>query len=478
MSVDDKGNREMRLACIVLAAGEGKRMHSAAPKVLHKLCGRPMLQFVLDTVEELKPERKIVVVGRHGMEIERAIAGEGVSLVLQKEPKGTGDALLSAREALGKFRGAVLVLNGDMPLITPETLKRFLGLFRRHGDALSVLSFPACNPSSYGRIIRDGSGRALKIVEEKDATDEEKGICEVNSGVYGMESGILPLLQKITMNVAKGEYYLTDLFEIVVKDNLGAGSYCIGTEDELMGVNTRFELLRAEAVILQRIARGLIDSGVNVFDTSSLYIHYGVSVGTETVLYPNIYLEGATTVGRGCTIYPNVRIINSTICDGALIKDSSVIEDSTVGEGAEVGPFSHLRPGSTIGPRAKIGNFVEVKKSVIGERTKASHLSYIGDAVVGKGVNIGAGTITCNYDGDRKHQTIIEDGVFIGSDTQIVAPIRIGKEAYVGAGSTVTKDVPPRSLAVSRTRQKNIEGWAAGRKSKREGVKSEDERGD
>jgi bifunctional UDP-N-acetylglucosamine pyrophosphorylase / glucosamine-1-phosphate N-acetyltransferase len=478
MSVDDKGNREVRLACIVLAAGEGKRMHSTVPKVLHKLCGRPMLQLVLDTVEELQPERKIVVVGRHGTEIDRAIAGEGVSLVVQKEPKGTGDALLSAREALGEFRGTVLVLNGDMPLVTPKTLVRFLELFRRHGDALSVLSFTASDPSSYGRIIRDGSGRALKIVEEKDATEDEMGICEVNSGVYAIESGILPLLQKIGLNVAKGEYYLTDLFQIVKKDNLRAGSYCIGAEDELMGVNNRFELLRAEAVIQQRIAGGLVDSGVNVFDTSSLYIHYGVKVGPETVLYPNIYLEGATLVGRGCTIYPNVRIVNSTICDGALIKDSSVIEDSTVGEGAEVGPFAHLRPGSAIGPRAKIGNFVEVKKSVIGERTKASHLSYIGDAVIGKGVNIGAGAITCNYDGEMKHQTIIEDGVFIGSDTQIIAPLRIGKEAYIGAGSTVTKDVPPHSLAVSRTRQKNIEGWAAGRKSKREGVRPQDKRGD
>jgi len=468
----------MRLACIVLAAGEGKRMHSLVPKVLLKICGRPMLQFVLDTVEKLKPERKIVVLGRHAVEIERALRGEGLCFVLQKEPKGTGDALLNAREALDGFQGNVLVLNGDMPMITAETLKRFLRLFRRHRDTLSVLSFLAGNPSSYGRIVRDDSGKAVRIIEDKDATEEEKRIQEVNSGVYGMESGILHLLERIRLNDAKGEYYLTDLFEIVVKENRKAGSYCIGTGDELMGVNTRYDLLKAEAVMLQRIVRGLIDSGVNVVDPGSLYIHSGVKIGIETVLYPNVYLEGTTTVGRKCTIYPNVRIVNSSIGDGAVVKDSSVIEDSMVGKGSEVGPFAHLRPGSTIGLNAKIGNFVEVKKSVIGNRTKASHLSYIGDAVVGKDVNIGAGTITCNYDGVGKHQTTIEDGVFIGSDTQIVAPCRIGKGAYIGAGSTVTKEVPAQSLAISRAKQKNFEGWALKRRHRVHNSKSKDKGGE
>jgi bifunctional UDP-N-acetylglucosamine pyrophosphorylase / glucosamine-1-phosphate N-acetyltransferase len=468
----------MRLACIVLAAGEGKRMHSLVPKVLHRVCGRPMLQSVIDTVEKLKPERKVVVLGRHAVEIKGAIQGEGLLFVLQKEPKGTGDALLKTREALDGFQGNILVLNGDMPLITAETLKRFLGLFRRHRDTLSVLSFLAGNPSSYGRIVRDGSGEAVKIIEDKDATEEEKRIREVNSGVYGMESEILHLLEKIRLNDAKGEYYLTDLFEIVVKNNRKAGSYCIGTEDELMGVNTRHELLKAEAVMQQRIARGLIDGGVNVVDPCSLYIHSGVKIGIDTVLYPNVYLEGTTTVGRKCTIYPNVRIVNSTIGNGAVVKDSSVIEDSRVGKGSEVGPFAHLRPGSAIGLYTKIGNFVEVKKSVIGNRTKASHLSYIGDTVVGKNVNIGAGTITCNYDGVRKHQTVIEDGVFIGSDTQIVAPCRIGKGAYIGAGSTVTKGVPAQSLAVSRAKQKNFEGWALRRRSKVHNSKSKDKGGE
>ena len=455
----------MSLACVILAAGQGKRMHSPVPKVLHTLCGRPMLRHVLDAVDRLRPERKVVVVGKHADAIRAAIGDSEVSYALQQEPRGTGDALRRAVEVLGGFRGTILVLNGDAPLITTDTLRRFLNLSRRNRDALSVLSFLTEVPTSYGRIVRDPSGEALRIVEEKDAAPEQKAIREVNSGVYAMSPGITKLLARIKVNAAKGEYYLTDLFEIAVTQKVPVGVYRVGSEEELVGVNNRIELLGAERIMRDRIIGDLIRRGVNFVDPASVYIHSGVKIGAETLIYPNVHLEGNTRIGRGCTICPNVRITESTIGDRAAIKDATVIEHSTVKRGAQIGPFAHLRPGSSIGSQAKIGNFVEVKKSVIGDRTKASHLSYIGDALVGKDVNIGAGTITCNYDGRRKHATEIKDGVFIGSDSQLVAPVRIGKGAYVGAGSTITDDVPPLSLAIGRGKQKNIEGWVLKRRS-------------
>lgn len=451
----------MSLACVVLAAGLGKRMNSTLPKVLHRLCGSPMLQYVIDAIEKLKPDKKIIVVGKHYEEIKSDVYGRGVSYVIQKEPRGTGDALLRAGEALNDFKGNVLVLNGDMPLITTHTLKKHLNAFKKNMDAVSVLSFLAEDPSSYGRIVRERPGRVIRIIEDKDATSEQKKIKEVNSGVYVIRPEVMNLLTRIRPNKANGEYYLTDILEIASKEGLKTGVYCAGSEMELMGVNTGLELLRAEGIIKGRIISNLVEKGVNFIDTASVHIHAGVNISKDTVIYPNVYLEGNTKIGRGCKIYPNVRIKNSTIGDNAIIKDSSVIEDSDVRQSAHIGPFAHLRPGSTIGTYARIGNFVEVKKSVIGERTKASHLSYIGDAVVGRDVNIGAGTITCNYDGSKKHKTVIKDGVFIGSDTQLVAPVCIGKGAYVGAGSTITKDVPSMSLAVSRAEQRNIKGWAA-----------------
>jgi bifunctional UDP-N-acetylglucosamine pyrophosphorylase/glucosamine-1-phosphate N-acetyltransferase len=459
----------MKLACVILGAGLGKRMKSSLPKVLHTLCGRPMIRHVLDAAGGLRPETRIVVVGKYHEEISRSVPGPGISFVVQEKPKGTGDALAKAAEALQRFRGTVLVLNGDTPLITPETLKRFLGVFRKNGDALSVLSFTTQHPEGYGRIVRDEAGKPLRIIEEKAATPEQKMITEVNSGVYALDSEIMPLLARIRRNRANGEYYLTDLFGIATREKLGAGVYCICGEDEMIGVNTRHELLRAERIMQTRIVNGLIGKGVTFLDPSSVRISADVSIGAGSVIYPNVCLEGATRIGRQCTVYPNVRIAESTIGNAVTIKDCSVIEHSAIKQNAQVGPFAHLRPGTTVGARARIGNFVEVKKSVIGAGTKASHLSYIGDAVVGRNVNIGAGTITCNYDGTQKHRTDIGDGVFIGSDTQLVAPVEIGKGAYVGAGSTITKDVPPMSLAVSRVPQKNILKWAARKQHKENG---------
>jgi len=449
----------MPIACVVLAAGLGKRMYSSKPKVLHELCGRPMLQYVLDAVEGVNPERTVIVVGKHSEQIRRAVTGSRISYAVQKEPKGTGDALLKALPLLGSFEGTILVLNGDTPLITVNTLKHFLERSRKHADSLSVLSFFAGDPSSYGRIVRDDSGRVRQIIEERDTSPEQKEIREVNSGIYAVSAPVTRLLSRIRINKSKGEYYLTDLVEIAAKEDLRVGVYGIGSEDELVGVNKRQELLRAERVMQERIVNDLIRGGVDFIDPVSVHIHAGVEVGRNTLVYPNVYLERGSRIGRGCTVYPNVRITGSVIGDNTTVKDSSVIEQSEIKKNAQIGPFAHIRPGSSIGSRAKIGNFVEIKKSVVGDGTKASHLSYIGDALVGKDVNIGAGTITCNYDGKEKHRTEIQNGVFIGSDTQLIAPVSIGRGAYVGAGSTITEPVPPMSLALSRVPQKNIRNW-------------------
>lgn len=454
----------MKTACVILAAGLGKRMNSSLPKVLHKVCGVPMLQSVIDTARKLKSEKIVVVTGKHHDLIQKTLALPDVSCVLQKEPKGTGHALMCAREALKGFQDVVIVLNGDTPLVSSETIKKFLKQHQKNKSAVSVLSFLAENPEAYGRIVRDASGQALSIVEQKDADAVQKKIHEVNSGVYAINHDHLPLLDDIQMNRKKGEYYLTDIVALSVRKGLKTSALCVGIEQEFMGVNTKQELYRASRIMEEAVIGRWIERGVNVLEAGSVFIHPHALIGAETTLYPNVYIDGSTRIGRGVIIYPNVRISNSRIGDKAVIKDSTVIEESQVKAGAMVGPFAHIRPGSEVGIDAKIGNFVELKKAVIGDGSKASHLSYLGDARIGRGVNIGAGTITCNYDGKKKFMTVIDEGVFVGSDSQLVAPVRIGRGAYIGAGSTITKDVPPYALAVSRVEQKNIKDWAKKRK--------------
>ncbi|MEW6213959.1 MAG: bifunctional UDP-N-acetylglucosamine diphosphorylase/glucosamine-1-phosphate N-acetyltransferase GlmU [Nitrospirota bacterium] len=504
-----KGGRgDFQLAVVVLSAGLGKRMNSSLPKVLHKLHGNTMLQHVLKTLHELKPQKIIVVVGKHLKEIRESIiqtnppippltplypplvrgelkgGKEGLlrtqnsELIFaqQKEAKGTGDALLKAKPALREFKGTVIVVNGDTPLIGRKTLMKFLTLHRKKKNVISILSFIAKYPGSYGRIIRDEVGDVVSVVEDRDATDFQKKIKEVNSGVYAIEPDAFPLLKEIRLNESKGEYYLTDIIGIARDKGIMVSAYCIGSEDELMGINTQEELERARQLMKGQIIKKWVERGVSFVDTTSVFISSDVEIGKGTTIYPNVHLEGNTRVGRGCTIYPNVRIQNSIIGDRAIIKDSTLIEESIVKGGASVGPFAHIRPGSEIGTGAKIGNFVEVKKSVIGPDSKASHLSYLGDAKIGKDVNIGAGTITCNYDGYKKNITVIKDNVFIGSDSQLVAPVKIGKGAYIGAGSTITKDVPSMALALSRVEQRHIEGWALKRQSKVRGEKLKEQR--
>ena len=455
----------MKTTCVILAAGLGKRMKSSLPKVLHKVCGVPMLQSVIDTARRLKCGKIVVVAGRNGDLIQKTLAATDVSYVLQQEPKGTGHALLCAREALRGLQGVLVVLNGDTPLVSAETIRKFLRQHAGSRSGVSVLSFMAGNPADYGRIVRDASGQVLSIVEHKDADAAQKKIREVNSGIYAINQDLLHLLDDIQINRKKGEYYLTDIIALSARKGFRTSALCVGVEREFMGVNTKQELYRASRIMEASIIEKWIEKGVNILDAGSVFIHPHAVIGPETTLYPNVYIDGATRIGRGATIYPHVRISDSRISDRAVIKDSTVIEDSVVRAGAAVGPFAHLRPGSEVGEDAKVGNFVELKKAVIGKGSKASHLSYLGDARIGKGVNIGAGTITCNYDGRKKSVTVVEEGVFVGSDSQLVAPVRIGRGAYIGAGSTITKDVPPHALAVSRTEQRNIKDWAKKRRT-------------
>lgn len=451
----------MKPAGVVLAAGLGKRMNASLPKVLHAIQGSSMLQHVLNTLQEIKPQKIVVIVGKNAADIISSIKNpESVSFVYQKIAKGTGDALSKALPLLRGLRATVIVVNGDTPLVNSHTLRKFLALHGRKGNDLSLLSFSAGNPGSYGRIIRNDGGEVLSVIEDRDATTEQKSITEVNSGVYAIEPEVLHLLKEIKLNERKGEYYLTDIVHIAKSKGLKVHAFMIGSEEEFLGVNTPVELDRARKLMKKRVISKWRGKGVHFIDENTVFISPEVKIGKGTTIYPNVHLEGCTRLGKECTIFPNVRINNSILEDRAVIKDSTVIENSVIKKGGAVGPFAHIRPGSEIGTGAKIGNFVEVKKSVIGTGTKASHLSYIGDAKIGRDVNIGAGTITCNYDGRVKHTTTIGDGVFIGSDSQLIAPVRVGKGAYVGAGSTITRDVPPKSLALSRTGQKNIMDWA------------------
>jgi len=450
----------MNTACVILAAGLGKRMNSNLPKVLHKVCGIPMLQSVIDTARKLKNDKIVVVTGKHDELIKKTLASPDIFFVLQEEPKGTGHALLCARQSLKGFQGVLIVLNGDSPLVSAETIRKFLRMHLKNKSAVSVLSFQAENPDDYGRIVRDASGQVLSIVEQKDADAMQKKIHEVNSGVYAINHDLLPLLDNIKINRKKGEYYLTDIVAAALKKGSKTSAYCIGAEDEFMGVNTREELYRASMFMKKKLIEKWAGKGVTFLDMDSVFIHAGVTIGNDTTVYPNVYLEGHTKIGSGTTIFPNVRILDSEIGSNVVIKDSTVIEGSTIKNRASVGPFARIRPGSEIGTDARIGNFVELKKAVIGTGAKASHLSYLGDARIGRDVNVGAGTITCNYDGNRKSVTIIEEGVFIGSDSQLVAPVTIGRGAFIGAGSTITKNVPPFALALSRVEQRTIKGWA------------------
>lgn len=454
----------MKPTVVILAAGLGTRMKSSLPKALHSLAGRPMIHHVLRAAATIDPERMVLVLGHQAERVQGAVGPYGPEIVLQREQLGTGHAVQQAREKIARAAGPVLVLCADTPLLSGGTLRSLLDLHQKTKAAVTLISARVGDPFGYGRVVRGKSG-VMKIVEEKDATAAQKKIQEINSGIYCFDQDFLVRsLDGLTRNNAQGEYYLTDLVALARKKKRKVSGFVCSTPEEVLGVNSRKDLHIAERILRERQNEKWMLAGVTMIDPSSTFISDEAALGRDTVLYGSVRIEGKTRLGEGCTVYPGSRIIDSEIDNGVTIKDSCVVEESSIRSGASVGPFAHVRPGSVIGERAKIGNFVEIKKSIIGEGSKANHLSYIGDATVGRDVNIGAGVITCNYDGFQKFRTVIEDGVFVGSDAQLVAPVTVGKGALVAAGATITKDVPADALAISRVPQSIREGFSSRRR--------------
>lgn len=442
------------LAVIILAAGKGTRMKSSLVKVLHPLVGAPLLSYSLQLARRLQPQRLVVVVGAQQELVRDKFQAPDLIFVNQKEQLGTGHAVICAAEELRDYRGTVLILCADVPLLTEETVRKFLESHETQKATVSVLTTRLKDPRGYGRILRERDGVPRRIVEDKDRLGEEGEIHEINTGIYCVEGEFLfPALSSLSNQNVQREYYLTDIVEKAASQ--GKKTLAVLTENslEVLGINTRVDLARTAQEVRARIAEEHMLAGVTLIDPRVTYIDRGVTIGQDTVLYPNCFLLGKTSLGEGCIVEAGCKITDSRIGDHVTIKTSSVITESIIENHVEVGPLAHLRPESILRERSKVGNFVELKKSVLGKGTKANHLSYIGDTTVGEKANIGAGTITCNYDGRKKHPTIMEDGVFIGSNTALVAPVKIGRQAYVGAGSTITKEVPPNTLAVTRARQ-------------------------
>jgi bifunctional UDP-N-acetylglucosamine pyrophosphorylase/glucosamine-1-phosphate N-acetyltransferase len=449
------------VAAVILAAGKGTRMKSDLVKVLHPAAGRPMISWPVDAARVAGARPVVLVVGHQAEAVQAAFQGAAdIHCSLQEQQLGTGHAVGCARDGLAGFSGTVLILCGDTPLLRAETLQGLIAYHREKRAALTVLTAEMANPFGYGRVVRSADGGVLRIVEQKDATPQEQAIREINSGIYCMEAGFLfANIDSIGSDNAQGEFYLTDLVSIAVGQGLTCLGLCAGDADEIMGVNDRAQLAEASRILRSRINQGLMCSGVTLVDPGQTYIDHGVQIGPDTTVHPNCSIGGATTIGRGCTVESGVSIVDCTIGDRCHIKAGSVLEGAQLHADVSVGPMAHLRPGTVLNDHVKIGNFVETKKAVMGEGSKASHLTYLGDAEIGRDVNIGCGTITCNYDGVNKHRTVIGDDVFIGSDVQLVAPVRIGRNSLVAAGTTVTVDVPPDSLAISRVPQVNKEGW-------------------
>ena len=450
-------------------------MRSDLVKVLHPLLGVPMLFYNVDlALEGIEAEKTVVVVGHQADRIQGLFKDRSVQFVFQKEQLGTGHAVLQTLPFFEGFEGAVLILCGDVPLVKVETLRSFIDAFHLNRPVLSVMTVAVKDPFGYGRILHNRDGWLERIVEEKDATADERKVGEINTGIYCIDAAFLRGgLKEIGRENAQGEYYLTDLVHIAGRKGLKCSAYQVKDPIEVMGINTRVDLAIANEVLRQEKMKALMLSGVTVVDPKTTYADKRVEVGKDTVLYPNCFLQGRTRVGEGCIIESNTMISDTIVGNEVIIRSNSVIEESKIEDRAIIGPFAHLRPFSEIRTNAKIGNFVEVKKSVIGKGTKANHLAYIGDSTLGEDVNIGAGTITCNYDGFEKHQTIIGDRVFVGSNVELVAPVKVGNDASIGAGATVTKDVPEGALAISRVPQKNIKGWDQKVKRRREKLKKE-----
>jgi bifunctional UDP-N-acetylglucosamine pyrophosphorylase/glucosamine-1-phosphate N-acetyltransferase len=452
---------------VVLAAGKGTRMKSDLPKVLHHVAGVPMIDYVLAAASRLAPRSVTVVIGHQGEALQSALAGKsGLAYVVQEPQCGTAHALLTTAGVLGEARGTLVLLSGDVPLLAANTLKTLVDRHTSLGAAATVVTAMVDQPLGYGRIVRNGE-RIARIVEERDAGPVEREVREINSGIYAFSlDGLFDALRQIAAENAQREYYLPDLVDIYSRRGLRVETLTVADADEIRGINNRADLEEVSRIVRSHKNTELMAAGVTLEDSATTYVERDVVVGGDTIIHPGVSLEGSTTIGVGCEIHSGARIVDSRIGDRVIVYNHSVVTGSTVASDARVGPFAHLRNQADIRDGSRVGNFVELKKTVLGAGSKAMHLTYLGDATIGANVNIGAGTITCNYDGEKKSATVIEDGAFIGSDTQLIAPVRVGKGAYIGSGATIREDVPAGALAVTAGRQRNIDGWVGKRKKK------------
>lgn len=448
---------------VILAAGMGTRMKSKMPKVLHKVCGKPLSKWVIDASEAAGADKVCAVVG-HKAETVKEVLGDVCEFALQAEQKGTGHAVMQAIDVIKNSKGEVVILNGDTPLITAETINKAIEYHKNNGNQATVITAILDDATGYGRIVRDNDGSVLKIVEQKDASKEEKKINEVNSGMYVFDAqSLVYALDKITPNNAQGEYYLTDTLEILLSAGKKIGGYAISDNDEIRGINDRVQLNEAEKIMQKRINEYHMRNGVTMRNSESVYIEDGVEIGNDTEICQNVTIKSGTKIGSDCVIGSGSMLDRAVIHDGVDVL-SSVILESEVDEGTHVGPFAYIRPNCHVGKEVKVGDFVELKNSNIDDGTKISHLTYIGDSDVGKRVNFGCGTVTCNYDGKKKYRTTIGDDCFVGCNTNFVSPINVGDGVYIAAGSTITEDIPENSLSIARARQVNKEGWKDKRK--------------
>jgi bifunctional UDP-N-acetylglucosamine pyrophosphorylase/glucosamine-1-phosphate N-acetyltransferase len=441
-------------------------MKSRLPKVLHSLAGRPLMEHVLQAADAISPSTVTLVIG-HGAESVRSAIGNrpNIGFVVQEPQLGTAHALQQAEAQLAGKQGTVVLLSGDVPLLRGSTLRRLVEAHQAAHAAATVVTAIVERPYGYGRIVRT-RGRIARIVEERDASPDVRQIREINGGIYAFDlAPLFDALRGIAAQNAQGEYYLTDLVAIYRRRKLPVETLVVDSPQEIRGINSRTELAEVSRIVRQTKNEELMAAGVTIVDPATTYNDQDVEIGPDTVIHPDVAIEGQSRIGAACEIHSHVRIVGSEIADKSVILNFCLIIGSRIAEGASVGPFAHLRPESVVGERAKIGNFVELKKTTMGAGSKANHLAYLGDATIGERVNVGAGTITCNYDGTKKYPTIIEDGAFIGSDSQLIAPVRVGKGAYVAAGSSITEDVPDGALGIARGRQSNVDGWVERRKA-------------
>jgi bifunctional UDP-N-acetylglucosamine pyrophosphorylase/glucosamine-1-phosphate N-acetyltransferase len=446
------------LMSVILAAGEGKRMRSKNSKVINKVCGKTLIEWVCKAVEDAGITENIVVVGHRADQV-RECLGNRVRYAVQEQQLGTGHAVMQAEEYLRDKDGYVLVLCGDTPLVTSETISEAIKYHKENGCSATVITAEFPDPTGYGRVVRDKNGSVIKIIEQKDATDQEKRINEINSGMYCFTiEHLVNALHKLDNNNAQKEYYLTDTLEILLNDGFKVGAVRIEDRNEIIGINDRVQLYQASKIMKKKILEKHMKQGVTIIDPETTHIDAEAIIGMDTIIYPGTIIEGITSIGEDCVIGPNSRLISSSIGNGVEFANSIALE-SLIDDGAKIGPFAYLRPGSKIGKKVKIGDFVEVKNSVIGDKTKIPHLAYIGDAEIGRNTNIACGVITVNYDGKSKSKTIVGSNSFIGCNVNLVAPVEVKDNAYIAAGSTITEGVPENSLAIARSRQVIKENW-------------------